>query len=290
MAKEMLSPWLTENTMPAIVRGGAGLSSANIGLPEGLRPPYRGPSIVDELRFTRSSGSNPIPLDLLVTITVGRQRICEDCPLDLLCRPLDFNLYKTSALSRTWKFLKPLFLPADGWIDVKARLTDPFSAESEAVTLTVAAVGRSLPEDFRAPAEIDVPFASKWLVTNTTGGSFQSTPSDLRNETRYPVKVERFSALSVVNQVVDDLGAAINGTVQLFGENGLLGVRDETPIGALAFYGRLSWMARSELPPNGYYTVDLEYTLPPGQEGPFNFGIVLVGSRRIPVKELGVDT
>lgn len=284
---KMLSPWIVENIITGIVRGGAGLDGGNLAAEEGIRAPNSAPVLVDELRFTRSAGT-AIPLDLRVTLGVGNQVICEDVPLDLLCKPLDFSLFKASPLSRTWHLPKPLYLPPGVALSAKARITDPFSAESSTFSLNVAAVGRSLKDSHSAPTPcaVDVPFAAHWTIKGTASGSNQSTPNDLRNKTRYTLDVERFSALAAVNSAVDDVGAALNGTLQLYGENGILGVRDETPFGALAFYGRTAWMARSKLPANGYYTVDFAYTLPTGESGPFTFGIAVIGSYSVPRSDL----
>lgn len=289
MAPNTFSPWLVEGTIPSIVRGAAGLGSSFKALPEDLRPPRRGPSVLDEIRFTRSVATTAIPLDLRVTIVIGQQALCDNVALDLVARPLDFSLFKTSSLSRVWRFPHPLLLPAGARITVKAALVDPFSAESTAFDLNVAICGRSLPEDFVFPDEIEVPFATSWNVVGATSGVFQSRPSDLRNELRYPLNVERFTALGVVNSAVDDAGAAVNATLQLYGDNGLMGIRDDTPFGTMGFYGRLSWDARSKLAPNSFYIADLGYTLPTGEQGPFAFELAMIGSRKVPAKELGVN-
>lgn len=284
ISSKMLSPWVAENTISTVQRGGAGLAGGFIGAKEGLRSPNRGPVLVDELRFTRSSGSNPIPLDLRVTVSIGDQVLADDVPLDLLCKPLDFNLFKSSALSRVWNFAKPLYIPPNTAIAIKARLLDVFSGETASFDLNVAMAGRTLPDNYPVPDVIDYPFASHWTITGTASGTAQSTPNDLRNKTQRPLDVERFAALAAVNSAVDDLGAALQAKVQLYGENATLGVRDQTPLGVLAFYGRLAWMARSKLPAGGFYTVDLDYTLPTGEAGPFTFGIAMIGSYPVPTR------
>jgi len=305
-ATSMFLPWIIEGTIPALPASGNGLA-----LQEGLKPPQSGPVLVDELRFqgfdsTWLSANDNVAFigTVRATISVGRQVLCNDVPLDVLCKVLDLNGEFASLSSpgsaRIWRFPKPLYLPDNGQINVQLRVFDPTgSVVIPVVDWNVAALGRSLPTDFRAPDLIDVPFASFWNAPASIANFVaESTPSDLVNPFTTDLEVQRFSFLPLVsvnladnrNNFIDDLGASMNALLQLFGENGILGVRDQTPAGDLMHYGKLSWVVNAILKPGGFFIADLNYTVNPlqGFTPKVAFMLGMVGSRKVHFAELGV--
>ncbi len=287
-ATAMFLPWAMERQSPVVGSGG-GLFT----LPEGLKQTQNAAVLVDELRF------DPVLISGLgtirATISVGRQSICNDVPLDVLCKPLDFsaNFNNFAVSARVLRFVRPLYLPDNGQINVGLRFVDPTGgAHYVPIAFNVMVVGRTLPSNFPAPAYIDVPFGSFWQPpASAVNFIAQSTPTDLKNGLAEDLEVKRFTFLPVGNagtfNQLDNLAASGNAKLQLFGSNGLLGVRDQTPAGALMHLGRLAWGVNSILPAGGFYIADLDYTVRAGFSSVV-FYLGMFGSRKIPYAELGV--
>jgi hypothetical protein len=291
------------------------LNGAPVAIPEGFSNPNRGPALIDELRFYTTAAAPPQGL-LKLTASVGRQNICQNVSLEAICKPLDQSQenitsgdtsYTPSATSspfvtHVWRFPKPLYLPGeDGLLNVKLNLNNNEGQFTNgnlpaSMPVIVAMLGRSLPEGYTPPSIIDVPFASDYrtpVIQAAIGGGplyAQSNTSDLRNNTLYKLYVQRFTyallgASGTGTPVTDPTGSARDCTVRILGENGILGVRDQTPVGVLFHYGDRSWIVNSVLPPNGYYIVETEYQT-------FNVAnprltIGMVGYRKVAIEDLG---
>jgi hypothetical protein len=281
-----------------------------VAVPEGLRCPFRVPMLVDEIRFTTYSAAFPA---LRATIYVGRIPVCEDVPLELLGKPMDIgaemNLSNASGATQTfafhiWRLPKPLLLPKAGRVDVRLSYDNRSGLLTHAaatISPSVAILGRALPDDVKLPAKVNVPFANRWIapLAPTTQGDIlvsQSLPADLKNTTTHPLYVQRFSAaltgVDTGGYAIDDAqGAALNCKVRIYGEAGVLGVRDQTPVGVLMHHGNRTWMANTILQPGGYYIADVDYvTTNLGTQRIFTpqLGIGMVGHHEVPIDELGI--
>lgn len=306
-ANEALTPFVFDSDTGTITLTA---NSGPVAVPEGLYCPFHTPMLVDELRFRTIS--SPFPL-LRTTINVGPVPICYDMPLELLGKPRDIgvetDLSFAGASTHTtafhvWRLPKPMLLPRGARLDVRFiydNRSGLFASPPDSVLPAVTMLGRAIGDKAKLPAMSHVPYAARWItaLASTTEGSVlteQSLPTDLKNQTAQQLLVQRFSAaLTGVdangNAMDDAQGAARNCHVRLYGENGILGVRDQTPVGVLFHHGNRSWNANTMLAPNGYYIADVDYTtLDLATQRMFTpqLGIGMVGYRDVPITSFGV--
>lgn len=285
------------------------LNGGPIAVPLGLRNIRPEPMLVDEIRVY--SISTPFPL-LRLHISVGRQVICDDMPPELIERPLDLaqelDLAFAGAVNHTqathiWRFPKPLFIPKASQLNVKYALDNrsgPITSPPSTASVCTAMLGRSLPPDTPFPQTVAVPFATRWIssLAPTTQGQVltdQSQSGDLRNTTGKPLRIQRFTYTLVGrdangNAIADVPGAGANCKVRIFGEGGIMGVRDQTPVGVLFHHGSRSWSVSTVARPNGFFVVDVDYkTLVLGVQRVLaaQLGVGLVGYREVPFEEVG---
>lgn len=299
-------PFVTDSEATTVL-----LNGGPTAVPLGLRNLRQEAMLVEEFRFF--SITTPFPL-MRVGMSLGRHDICLDMPLELLDRPFDLSqeldLSFAGAVNHTqathvWRLPRPMYVPKAAHITVKYNLDNRsalFSAPPASVSVCSAMLGRSLPPDAPIPKHVFVPYANRWissLAPSTQGAVLtdQSQSGDLRNASDKVLNVQRFTYSLVGrdannNAIADVPGAGANCRVRIFGEHGILGVRDQTPVGVLFHHGNRSWTVNTKLRPGGFYIADVDYTtlnLPAQRVFTPQLGIGMVGYRKVPIEELGFD-
>jgi hypothetical protein len=296
-------------------------SSGNAAAPGSLINPAGGPVLVDELRFC---AIQTLRMNTRATIQIGRYTVADDVPLSVLCKPIDrgtdgatiaswANLMVNTATTAkryrmvpqdyVWRLARPIILPKGARVSIslrnKALLTPPYAYVPSGF---VSVVGRTLPDDAPIPDAVDVPYAAHWTISGSMseGLTSASTAADLRNRFDTALRVHRFTAdLAFVDtgsqfteETFDDYGWSLGAKIRIYGQNGVLGVRDFTPLGALFNYARRSWTVNSVLAARGYYIAEIVYPsnpVAPQTATDLAFSVAMIGTHTEPLSSLGEE-
>ncbi len=129
----------------------------------------------------------------------------------------------------TWHFPRPLYVPPDVQMSFNVKRQPGFPGDTglgSIPSLVISVVGRSLPDDFQTPGEINIPWVTE-TQCNTADASFVSGDGDLVNSNNVPMQVTQFVGVSYNSEQVGP--TPVDMTVQMSLSNGTLLVRDAIP-------------------------------------------------------------
>jgi hypothetical protein len=155
-------------------------------------------------------------------------------------------------------------------INLKCQQTEPAQAQTilntsfDSLAVRVSVVGRSLPDDFPIPGEIEIPWVTE-TQCRTTDTRFVSRDNDLVNSNKVPLQVTQFVGISNVasSVVTPDLArpSPYPLTVQMSLSNGTMLIRDQIPF-FLAFpVDRRILPISARLQPGAFVRLELELPL-----------------------------
>lgn len=174
----------------------------------------------------------------------------------------------------TWHLPKPLYVPpmVQLGINLKCQQTEPGQAQTilnysfETLAVRVSVVGRSLPDDYPIPGEIEVPWVTE-TQARTTDTRFVSRDNDLVNSNKVPLQVTQFVGISNAGRtaVTPDTARPTPYplTVQMSLSNGTMLIRDQIPF-YLAFPSdRRLFPLSARLQPGAFVRLELEQPVEP---------------------------
>jgi len=253
----------------------------NIADPTRLRNPLNAPMWMDSITFTQryldgDTGAFGLG-DLMVRCFLGQEPLTNGMvPVATLDRIPNTSRRATGTLNQTtipalgsysytWRFKKPLFVPAGGYVVTELWNTGA-TANDNYTNLVVTYRGRSLPKDF-VPDEIHIPWCAAYVgavadLTDAalTNETIQTKKTDLLNPFDVPVKIERMTGLYNVDGYPS---FAYTSRVLMFDQEyilirltdstGGIIVRDPTPMGHLFQILDAAWQFNGVIQPKQHY-------------------------------------
>jgi hypothetical protein len=188
----------------------------------------------------------------------------------------------------TWHLPKPLYVPPNVQLTVNAKRQKAFpsdAGESSLKALAISVIGRSLPDDFPVPGEIDIPWVTS-TTCNEEVDRFVSSDADLVNSNDVPLHVNQFVGFNNFS-LGEDEGEPTPAdlTVQMSLSNGTLLIRDQIPF-FLAFPSDRGILpVNALLQPGAFARLELESSIPDGADDGYNVcgftSVAMHGYRRI---------
>lgn len=299
-----------------------------------LQNPSRTAWLLDEIRFrfpvTQSGGGNfnrlVLPHLLSVQLDVGNLALtaARAVPIAVLCRAIDLSSEQMQGGSSrffspfespsgyTWRFPKPLYVPAGKTVVPRFRLDGDIPippALGITATVAVSMVGRLLAQGSEVPRVVEVPFATAWRDEVRAGGAdyraIRSPRSDLANPHVETLFVQRLTGSYLYLTATGDLlipgypgpepvggGTRIFNTADMIGNDLVLArivksddkalARSKTPFSHLFDWGTRAFDVCATMERNEYYQLraDLLFgTLAAGDRVRLSVG--LIGYRRV---------
>lgn len=267
-----------------------------------LQNPFRTPMLVDEFRFTVGTTLDARQFIPQVEIKIGREPLTHGyVPVRLLGKFMwggPAYLTNPSYAYSVWKLDKPLYVPPDQYISIRAASKIYSSSASESVTLSAEIVGRSLSSKDPVPKRIALPWATAWVcpINAGYGAVFEnnSAEADVVNPFDVPLNVLRFIGLHSDGSVYASFsgsGRPIRATeyttVHASDSFGNILIRDPTPFTHLFSTTDRCWTVRARLQPKGFYIFNTtqDYSDLLVSTGPtvVQLGIGLIGYREVPL-------
>ena len=162
----------------------------------------------------------------------------------------------------TWHLPKPLYVPPLVQVSINVKVRALFAGDPAIYPpLAVTVVGRSLPDNFPVPGEIDIPWVTETRC-NTLATSFVSSDGDLVNSNDVPLNITQFVGCNY-NAEANDASPG-DFRVQMGLSNGTMLLRDAIPF-FLAFPSdRAVLPVSARLQPGAFVRLELESATPAG--------------------------
>ena len=252
--------------------------------------PNRSPMIIDQIRFypnmrtytgtpnlasplasfwvelklgAISLTRNFIPIGVLAPRYNGYQ-----VPISVSGLGIAYNLSNYLDAVLTWHLPRPLYVPPGLGISARFIQQKPISTYNTPITpvsISMAAAGRSLPQDYVPPAEIDVPWASAAVCNNQAVSRYVSNDADLSNPYNTELRLAQIVGLNAASRDGSSPAARANRagvTIQITSSSAKMIIRDPTPFELIFPSCRGVMETKTVLQPGEFWRAEFEAVAP----------------------------
>lgn len=241
--------------------------------PTRLRNPLQAPMYIDSIVIYNVFDESHLG-DIQVRFRLGAEYLTNGyVPLLTFDRlpntSLGLSESSIGAACYIWRFKKPLYVPANGYL--VGELWNTGTTQNATYNdIVVTYRGRSLPRNFR-PREVHLPWCASFIppsidLTTPADSKQQSKKTDLVNPFNVPFHVTRFNG-SICHASKPSFFSTAKGiflldeqtTVRLTDSTGGIIVRDPTPLGHLCQILDASWQMNAIIKPRQFWIANMEF-------------------------------